>query len=405
MFWFSKKEEHDLVTMDDIPLDGKRVLVRVDFNVAIGDDGKVDDDEDYRIEAALPTIRELQKKRCKVILLTHFGRPGNGQGHFDLDPVISRLEYRLNEEVKRAGQMSGDGVMAVIDGMEKSEILVLPNVRQDEREMSGSEKMAEELAGLADVYINEAFSVCHRDHTSVSWVPKIMPACAGRRTINEYEILRKLAKNPARPYVAIISGAKVHTKINLLRTLLDKVDAICVGGVVANMFLANQGKAPRDSFTYEDMNLAQELWDLASHKIIIPKDVVIGSIDGDITGREVVSINTAQSSAVGVWDVGPETVAEFLRRCEGAATIMWNGPIGLFEVPAYSEGTRSLAMGLAEIDAYKVTGGGDTVHVLDLYGLRDKFDHVSVGGGAMVALLDGSNMPGLEVLKKKNQAV
>lgn len=402
MMWFGRKAEHDLVTMDDLALDGKRVLMRVDFNVAVGNDGQVDDEEDYRIETALPSIEELMKRRCKIILITHLGRPDEEEGNFDVEPVRARLADLLREEVKAVGQLSGDSVRAVVDGMEKGSVLMLPNVRQDARERAGSEKMAQELAALADVYVNEAFSVSHRDHTSVYLLPKILPACAGRRTVEEYEVLSKLAKKPKRPYVAIVSGSKVHTKINLLKALLDKVDTICVGGVLANMFLANQGKAPRESFTYEDMHLAQELWDMASHKIVIPKDVVIGSIDGDVTGREVVNINTALSSAVGVWDVGPETVAEFLRRCEGAETIMWNGPIGKFEVPTYSEGTRSLAVGLAEIDAYKVTGGGDTVHVLDIYGLRNKFDHVSVGGGAMVAMLEGSRMPGLEVLKKKH---
>ncbi len=399
-----KKKSQDLVTMDEVPLDGKAVLVRVDFNVAVGENNKVDEDEDYRIEMAMSTIEELQRRRCKVILMTHLGRPSAGEGDFSLGPIHRRLEDLIKEDVRLIDQLTGDTVKAAIDGMEKGSVAMLPNLRADERETAGSDKLAGELADLGDAYVNEAFSVSHRDHTSMSKVPRLMTACAGRRTVEEYEVLSKLKKEPERPYVAIVSGAKVHTKVNLLRKLVKQVDSLCVGGVLANMFLANQGKAPRESFTYEDMQVAKELWEEAGDKIVVPRDLVIGSLDGSATGREVVSVDTALSSAVGVWDVGPVTVKEFLDISRQAKTIMWNGPIGMFEVPAYSEGTRSLAFGLAELESFKVVGGGETVHVLEMYKLRKKFDHVSVGGGAMVAFLEGSPMPGLTPIRKKEES-
>lgn len=397
-----KKDGKRLITMDDIPLDGKRVLLRVDFNVSIGENGTVDEDEDYRIESAVPTIHELMQRRCKIIVATHLGRPQREQGDFELTPVHHRLEDLLKEEVRRVSHYSGPEVEAVVDGMESGTAVLLPNVRLDEREVAGSDIFAQELASSADVFVNEAFSVCHRPHASVALVPKWLPSCAGRRTVEEYEVLNHLATNPERPYVAIVSGAKVHTKLGYLRKLLTQVDTLCVGGILANMFLANQGKAPKASFSFEDMQAAKDLWAESSDRIVIPRDVVIGSLDDTAFAREVVEISDSLASAVGVWDVGPKTVKDYLEVCASAKTIMWNGPIGLFEKEAYAEGTRSLAAGLAELSSYRVAGGGDTAKALEKYGLRSKFDHVSVGGGALVALIEGLSMPGLEPLFEGN---
>lgn len=387
-----------LGTMDDVPLDGKRVFVRVDFNVSVGPDGMVDQYEDYRIRAALPTIEELVQRRCKIVLCTHLGRPHEGPGNFDLAPVHRRLEGLLHEAVRRVEKLYGPEVMAVIDSLEPGSAVLLPNVRLDEREEAASERLADELAVVADAYVNEAFSVSHRNHASVALLPRRLPACAGRRTVEEYAVLSRLAAGPERPYVAIVSGAKVRTKLTLLRKLLEQVDTLCIGGVLANMFLANQGKAPRGSFAYEDMQAAQQLWDEAHERMVLPTDVVIGSLDGSEYTREVVALSDALSSAVGVWDVGPETVQQYLAACQGARTVMWNGPVGMFEVPAYAGGTRALAEGLARLPAFKVAGGGETVQAVERYGVRKLFEHVSVGGGALVALLEGSPMPGLDPL-------
>jgi len=250
----AENSERKLRTMDDIPLDGRTVLLRCDFNVAVGDDGVVDETEDYRIEAALPTIEELLQRRCKVLVITHYGRPSEDQSEsFGLASIHRRLEELLRDDVKMLGELTGDTVKATMAGMARGSVAMLPNVRLDVRETSRSEKFGREMAELGDVYVNEAFSVCHRDHTSVSVIPTFLDSCAGRRTAEEYRVLLELSENPSRPYVAIVSGAKVHTKVNLLRKLISQVDTMCVGGVLANMFLANQGKAPRGSFTYEDI--------------------------------------------------------------------------------------------------------------------------------------------------------
>lgn len=391
-------ETRRLKGMDDVLLDGKRVLVRVDFNVASNEDGVVDGRDDYRIRAALPTIEELMQRRCKVLLVTHRGRPQEGDSDVDLEPVQQRLEKLLKEEVKVVKHLAGSDVEAVVSGMEQGSVAMLPNVRLDEREESGNEKFAAELAEVAEVYVNEAFSVLHRDHASVSKVPRLLPACAGRRTVHEYEILSKLVQQPERPYVAVVSGAKVHTKINLLSNLLKSVDKLCLGGVIANAFLAALGKCPPGQCGSDSVAAARYLWKEAADKIVLPEDVVIGPPDGEGSSVAAVSVDSIPEEAKGIWDIGPASEECYLDILKEAQTIMWNGPLGMFEVPAYAGGTASLAEGMAEFNSWRVIGGGDTIRALDELRLTNRFDHISVGGGAMVAFLGGEAMPGLEVL-------
>lgn len=389
--------ERPLKTMDDIPLDGKRVLVRADFNVSVGDDGKVDSTEDYRIEAALPTIEELIQKRCRIMLLTHRGRTGDTPDKMDLAPIHKRLEELLEAKVRTSNSLSGDGLETVVDSLEAGGIVLLPNVRTDDRENKPNHKFAEDLAAAADVYVGEAFSVTHRAHTSVTALPQILPAAAGRRTVLEVEQLTKLKQNVARPYMAIVSGAKIKTKIGFLHTLLAQVDTMCVGGQIANTFLAAQGKIPKSGFDPEDVAAAQHLLqEEKAKKLILLDDVTIGHADG--TAAKQVSVDEIPEQVEGIWDIGPKTAANWLIAASQAKTIMWNGPVGKFEEEAYAKSTNALAQEIAKMDAFRIVGGGDTVNALEQLNLLDNYDHVSVGGGAMVAFLEGAAMPGLEPL-------
>lgn len=387
-----------LQTLDDIPVDGKRVLVRVDFNVSVGDDGKLNENEDYRIEAALPTINELRQRRCKVILLTHFGRPqeNGGSGEYDLAPIQRRLEELLGEEIKHTKKLYGNEVDTVTTSLEPGGVVLLPNVRMDEREEMGNDKFAHELANMADVYVNECFSVSHRAHTSVAFVPHLLPACAGRRTALEIEVLQRLREHPEHPYVAITSGAKISTKIGLLRDLITKVDTLCIAGQLANVFLAAQRKYPVDRFSHDDIAAAQSLLETNTEKIMLPVDVVIGSADG--SSAQTIGAKEIPEHVEGSWDIGPKSVKNILKVCKSAKTILWNGPVGMFEVPAYATATFALAQGLATLPAYRVVGGGDTVNAIEQQRVKSKYDHISTGGGAMIEFMEGERMPGLEPL-------
>jgi phosphoglycerate kinase len=395
-----EKSVRQLKTMDDLPLDGKQVLVRVDFNVPVGEDDSVGSNEDYKIEAAINTIDELRQRRCKIILVTHLGRPSEKDGDFNLAPIHRRLEELLKSEVRMLKHLYGDDVKAVVAGIEPGSVVMLPNVRLDEREVSNNEDFARELAEIGDVFVNEAFSVCHRNHASVALVPKILSSCAGRRTVEEYDFLNRLANNPEHPYVAITGGAKVETKVSLLRELLKKVDKVCVGGKIANTFLAATGRSKIDHIAENELVLAKCIWEEAEGKIVLPSDVVI-SVEEN--GREkimTVKVADIPEKVNGVWDVGPETVSNFVKICEQAKTVMWNGPLGKFEDPDYAKGTYSLAKELAKFDNRRVVGGGDTINAIEGCKVVEKYDHVSVGGGAMIAFLEGSSMPGLELLFK-----
>lgn len=385
-----------LRTMDDLPLDGKRVLMRVDFNVSVGDDGVLDTSEDYRLEAALPAIEELMQKRCRVVLLTHLGRPREDKEQ-SMRPVLRRLEQLLRESVKMTKTLYGNDVDAIISGLEPGGVVMLPNVRLDMREEQGSKQFAKQLASSVDVFVNEAFSVVHRAHTSVAYLPNELPSCAGRRTVLEVNRLSRLLDNPKRPYVAITSGAKIKTKIGMMHKLLSSVDALCVGGQLANVFLTALGKYKGNvGFDEDDLIAARQLLETGREKLILPVDVVIGGLDGG--DAQAVGIDEIPKNATGAGDIGPRSVENILSYCRKASTVMWNGPVGHFEVEAYARATNTLARKLAELSSYRVVGGGDTVNALEKARVVEKYDHVSIGGGAMIAFLEGKRLPGLEPL-------
>ena len=385
-----------LQTLDDLPVDGKKVLVRVDFNVSVGDDQNINEFEDYRMEAALPTINELRQRRCKILLLTHFGRPQEQDGSFDLAPVRRRLEELIGEEVKQTKKLTGPEVETALTSAEPGGVILLPNVRTDDREEMGNEKFAHELAANADVYVNECFSVSHRAHTSVAFVPHLLPACAGRRTALEVQVLENLRAKPAHPYVAIASGAKISSKIGLLRDLITKVDTLCIAGQLANVFLAAQGKYPVERFGADEIAAAQSLLHANADKILLPVDVIIGEPDG--SNHTTVSVDAIPADVVGSWDIGSQSVENIIIACQAAKTVLWNGPVGKFEVPAYAVATSELAKRLAEVPAYRVVGGGDTVNAIEQQRVKRKYDHISTGGGAMIEFMEGKRMPGLEPL-------
>ena len=382
--------------MDDIALDGRRVIVRVDFNVTAGDDGVVDASEDYRIQAAIPTIQELRQRRCKVLLLAHLGRPGEEESVLNMDAIARRVQELLREDVRMLPKLYGNQVDAIVQGMEQGDIALFPNVRLDDRESMLNQKFAEELSTAGDVYINEAFSVSHRAHTSVVLLPRLLPSAAGRRTVEEVRVLSQLREKAEHPYVAIASGAKITTKIGILEYLLTKVDKMCLGGKIANAFLAAQGSWPESMFAADEIAVAKHLLEKYKEKIVLPVDVVIGNEDGSY--MQTIDVGYIPEHVGDVWDIGPKSVAAMLAECEGAKTIIWNGPVGRVEVEAYGASTKSLMEGLATHSGYRVVGGGDTVNVLEKYNTLDSFDHVSVGGGAMLEFLEGKKLPGLIAL-------
>lgn len=380
-------------TMDDILLDGKRVIVRVDFNVTAGEDGVVDESEDYRIEAALPTIAELRQKRCKVLLLAHLGRPGEEDGLLSMEAIHKRLQYLLRDDVRLLPKLYGSQVESIVQGMEQGEVALFPNVRLDEREMTLNNKFAEELAEVGDAYINEAFSASHRAHTSMVLLPQLLTSAAGRRTVTEVEVLSQLKNNAKKPYVAIVSGSKITTKIGILQYLLSTVDYMCLGGKIANVFLASQHNWPDTMFTADEIAVAQHLMETYKDKIILPLDIVIGNEDGSY--MQTIDVAYIPEHLGGVWDIGPKSVAQILQTCENAQTIIWNGPVGRIEVDAYAQGSIALVNELANSSAYRVVGGGDTVNLLEKQKKVDLFNHVSIGGGAMLEFLEGKRLPGI----------
>ncbi len=384
-------------TMDDVMLDGKRVIVRADFNVSAGEDKKISANEDYRIQAALDTIQELRQKRCKVLLLAHVGRPGEEEGIIGMDEIRYRLQELLREDVKLLPKLYGSQTDAIIQGMDHGDVALFPNVRLDEREMTLNQKFAQELSEVGEAYVNEAFSVCHRAHTSVVLLPQLLGGAAGRRTMQEIDVLSRLMERPERPYVAITSGAKITTKIGILEYLLHTVDTLCVGGKIANVFLAAKGTWPDMAFTPDEIAVAKHLLETYGDKIQLPEDVVIGNEDGSY--MQVIESGYVPEHVGGVWDVGPKTVQNMIAVCEQAKTVIWNGPLGKVEVPAYETGTKTFLDAIASQSAYRIAGGGDTVNILETYNRIQAFDHVSVGGGAMLEFLEGKRLPGLEALK------
>ncbi len=386
-----------LRTLHDAPVSGKRVLVRVDFNVPLDrKTGEVADDT--RIRAALPTIQYLIRQGARVILMSHLGRPdGKVVDSLRLDPVARRLSHLLGRPVKKAPDCVGPDVEAMVARLEPGEVLLLENVRFHPGEEANDPAFAEALARLGEIYVNDAFGTAHRAHTSTAGLARFLPAYAGLLMEKEVYYLTKVLESPERPYIAVIGGAKVSDKLPVLRNLLPRVDRLLVGGGMANTFLRAQGHRVGASLHEEDqVDIAREL--LAAGKILVPIDGVIADRVAADARTQIISFGDVPEGW-SVLDIGPETVRQFQEALRPARTVLWNGPVGVFELEPFAGGTRAIAEFLAGLTgALRVIGGGETVAAVEKLGLADKFDHVSTGGGATLEFLEGRTLPGIAVL-------
>jgi phosphoglycerate kinase len=394
------------VTIDDLNLKGKRVLVRVDFNVPI-ENGKVSDDT--RIRESLPTIKKIISEGGKAILMSHLGRPKGFDPKYSLKPVAEHLSSLLGLQVKFAPDCIGDGVKKMVGELKEGEVLLLENVRFHPEEEKNDENFARELASLADVYINDAFGSAHRAHASTEGVARFVPETAiGYLMQKEVEYLSRAVSNPEKPYVAILGGAKVSDKIQVIKNLMEKVDAFLIGGGMANTFLKARGYEVGKSLVEEDkLELAKEILNEAERKnvkFVLPVDCVIADKFSNDANFEIVDVDKVKLDWM-ILDIGPKTVEIFGEVLKDAKTVVWNGPMGVFEFENFAKGTFEIARILARITekgAVTIVGGGDSASAISKAGLADKVSHVSTGGGASLEFLEGKILPGIAVIKDKN---
>ncbi len=389
----------DKKTIKDIDVSNKKVLVRVDFNVPIKD-GIVGDDT--RIRAALPTIEYLVDHKAAVILCSHLGRPKGGPDpKYSLKPVAEYLESLLGKKVAFAEDCLGPSAEKAAHELRGGDILVLENTRFYEGEEKNDPVMAKQLSSLAEVFVNDAFGTAHRAHASTEGVTRYLPSVAGFLLEKEIRYLGAAVANPKRPFVAIMGGAKISDKIGVIRNLLEKADAILIGGGMANTFFKAQGYEMADSLVEpESIQMAKELLSEASGKIHLPVDVRIADkFEADAAWQQLPVGNIP--SGWRVLDIGPATILSFASVIENAGTVVWNGPMGVFEFPAFAAGTFGIAKAVADSKAVSIIGGGESVAAIQQSGLADKITHISTGGGASLEMLEGLELPGVSALLDK----
>jgi phosphoglycerate kinase len=392
-------------TLDSAPLSGKRVLVRVDLNVPT-ENGKVTDAT--RIERAAPTITDIAGKGGKVILLSHFGRPKGRDPKESLKPVADEVARVLKRPVAFADDCIGDAAKKAVDAMKPGDILCLENTRFHKGEEKNEPDFVAALAANGDIWVNDAFSAAHRAHASTEGLGHKLPAYAGRAMQAELEALTKALEKPARPLAAIVGGAKISTKLDLLNNLIDKVDVLIIGGAMANTFLAAQGKPVGKSLAEKDLlDTARNIMAKAKAKgreIVLPVDVVVAQKFEANAPSRAVGIDAVGPEDM-ILDIGPKSVANVVAKIAGVKTLIWNGPFGAFEMKPFDAGTVSVARAVADLtQAGKligVAGGGDTVAALNAAGVADKFTYVSTAGGAFLEWMEGKPLPGVEVLRVK----
>lgn len=386
-------------TVRDIDVKGKKVFVRVDFNVPVKD-GVVGDDT--RIRAALPTIQYLLDQGAAVILASHLGRPKGGPDtKYSLKPVADYLANLLGKPVAFAEDCIGPVAEAAAAALKPGDVLVLENTRFHPEEEKNDEGMSKALAKLADIYVNDAFGTAHRAHASTAGIAAYLPAVAGFLLEKEIKYLGQAIDNPKRPFVAILGGAKISDKIGVIKNLLKKADTILIGGGMANTFFKAQGYPTADSLVEEEaLETARQLLAEGKDKIRLPVDVVIADkFDAEAQSR-VMPVG-AVPDGWRILDIGPETVASYAKVVSGAGTVVWNGPMGVFEFPKFAEGTYGIAKAVASSGAISVIGGGESVAAINQSGLADKITHISTGGGASLEMLEGLELPGVAALADK----
>ncbi len=382
-------------------MDGKTVLVRVDFNCPIKD-GEVSDDN--RIQAALPTISHLLDRGARLVLMSHLGRP-KGEGFeeaLSLKPVAARLQQLLGREVIMASDCVGPEVEALVRGLPSGGIVLLENLRFHKQEKKNDPAFAKSLAALAEVYVNDAFGAAHRAHASTHAVATELPAAAGLLMERELSELGRLLENPKRPFVAILGGAKVSDKIGVLKNLAALADTILIGGGIAFTFLKIQGHNIGRSLCEKDMELSTQVWqdaNSAKAKVVLPVDVAVSSEISAGQERREVPVDAIPEDMMGL-DIGSQTIERFSQLVGEAGTVLWNGPMGVFETPPYDLGTLKVAQALAASEAVSCVGGGDSAAAVRQMGLGDQITHVSTGGGASLEFLEGRELPGVEVLRQ-----
>jgi len=389
-------------TIRDVDVQGKRVLMRVDFNVPM-QDGTITDDK--RIRAALPTIKHAIEAGGKVILMSHLGRPkGKPDDAFRLDPVAKRLSELLGQPVQKVDDCIGADVEQAVAKLEPGDVLLLENVRFYAQETDNDPEFAKALAALGDIFVNDAFGTAHRAHASTTGVADYLPAVSGFLMEKELEFLGGAVEEPKRPFVAILGGAKVKDKIAVIESLLNKVDTLIIGGGMAYTFLKAQGYEVGNSLLDEErLEFCRSIMAKAEEKgveLLLPVDVVAAKEYGPDAEHKVVSSREMPADWEGL-DIGPETAKRFSAAVKDAGTVVWNGPMGVFEFEAFAKGTLSVAQALADSSAVTIIGGGDSAAAVEQMGLADKMTHVSTGGGASLEFLEGKVLPGVAALDDK----
>ena len=390
-------------TVRDIDVEGKKVLVRCDFNVPQKEDGTITDNR--RIVSALDTIKYLIEHNAKVILCSHLGRPkGEFKKEFSLAPVAEELSKLLGKEVKLAKDVIGPSAKELTDNMKEGDVVLLENVRFHREETDNDPEFAKKLASFADIYVNDAFGTAHRAHASTAGVAAYLPAVSGFLIEKEINFMGDALENPKRPFMAILGGKKVSDKIGVIEALLEKVDTLLIGGAMAYTFFKSMGYGVGDSICELDkLDLAQDIMKKAKEKgvkLMLPVDTKVGKEFNPDTESKVVKYTEIPDGWEG-FDIGPETIKMYVEELKSAKTVVWNGPLGLSEFEQFAAGTDTIAEALANSDAITIIGGGDSAAAIERMGLSDKFSHISTGGGASLEFLEGKKLPGIECLLDK----
>ena len=390
-------------TIRDIDVSGKKVLVRCDFNVPQDENGNITDTR--RIVGALPTIKYLLESNAKVILCSHLGRPkGEVKKEFSLEPVRKELEKELGKEVKLANDIIGESAKTLTQDMKDGEVVLLENVRFDKREEANDREFSKELASLAEIYVNDAFGTAHRAHSSTAGVAEFLPSVSGFLIEKEIKFLGEALNNPERPFVSIIGGKKVSDKISVINNLLEKVDTLIIGGGMAYTFFKSKGMNIGNSICEEDkLDLAKDIMKKAEEKnvkLLLPIDIHVAKEYAPDAESKVVPADKIEEGWEGM-DIGPETIKMYKEVLANARTIMWTGPLGVFEFDKFATGTNEIAEFLGNQEAIVIIGGGDSAAAIEKAGYADKMTHISTGGGASLEYLEGRALPGIECLSDK----